>query len=286
MLKGKLQQGDSRQKGNLHSRKSSMDTKTSTDNYADHTLGCRNELKYLISESKAQAIAQFIKPYIQLDRYCKLQKGDAYPIVSLYLDSDNLQLTRESMTGQKNRFKLRIRSYTDEPDYPLFFEIKRRMNRIIMKSRARVMQPDVPTVLAGTSQLPQNQIAGEETLKQFQLYMKSINAHPTILVRYMRQAYEGMSANRVRVTLDRELCYQATREQEIKLSGNGWQHHSYTLGNVILEIKFTARYPVWLSRMIKTFELRQRSISKFATSIEQACKLGFCAPYLRSTKNG
>ena len=72
-----------------------------------------------------------------------------YPIVSLYIDSPELQLCRESLTGQKNRFKLRVRSYTDEPEYPQFFEIKRRINQVIMKSRARVTDADVPNLLGG-----------------------------------------------------------------------------------------------------------------------------------------
>ncbi|MHC4168693.1 MAG: VTC domain-containing protein, partial [Planctomycetota bacterium] len=122
----------------------------------DRTLACRYELKYHITETQAAAIAEFIKPFVQLDRYCKLQPSRDYPIVSLYLDSAGLQLCRESLTGHKNRFKLRIRSYTDEPEYPRFFEIKRRMNTIIIKSRARVMEPDVETLLAGLPLPPQN----------------------------------------------------------------------------------------------------------------------------------
>jgi len=286
MSKDKSQQRISELKAKLHSRKRSVDIEKIPGKFVDRTLGCRNEMKYLISESKAQAIAQFIKPYIQLDRYCKLQRGDAYPIVSLYLDSENLLLARESMTGQKNRFKLRIRGYTDDPDYPRFFEIKRRMNTIIIKNRTRVMHPDTATVLAGLSLPRRDYSVNEETLKQFQFYMKSINAQPTILVRYMRQAFEGTSENRVRVTLDRELCYKVTKEPEIKINGRGWQHHSYTLSRVILEVKFTDRYPAWLNRMVKYFDLRQESISKYATSILQSRMLGFCAPQLRSTKNG
>jgi hypothetical protein len=46
----------------------------------------------------------------------------------------------------------------------------------------------------------------------------------------------------------------------------------------ILEIKFTGRYPAWLSGLSKCFGLQQRSLSKYATSIQQACAMGFCAP--------
>ncbi len=79
-------------------------------------FGCRHEMKYHITEQQALGIAQFIRPFLQPDRYCKLQPGGSYPIVSLYFDSGDLQLCRQSLEGQKNRCKLRIRSYTDEPD--------------------------------------------------------------------------------------------------------------------------------------------------------------------------
>jgi len=247
---------------------------------ADNTLFCRFEQKYRITEAKAKAIEQFVRSYLELDRYCKLRRGGSYPIVSLYLDSNDLQLCRESLTGQKNRFKLRIRSYTDEAKYPRFFEIKRRINTIIMKSRARVMHHDVTNLLSGFYLPSQSYDTDVEALRQFQLYVKSIGAKPLIRIRYKRFAYEGTSDNRVRVTFDRELCYNVTSTPNISLNGPGWQHNSITLNGVILEVKFTARYPAWLARMIEYFDLRMTSISKFATSVDEACSLGFCAPLL------
>lgn len=244
------------------------------------TIRYRHELKYHISESKAEAIAQFIKPHLQLDRYCKLQRSGDYPIVSLYLDSSDLWLCQESLRGHKNRFKLRIRSYTDEPDYPRFLEIKRRINTIIVKDRARIMNCDVPTLLSGLSLPPQNYTADTETISQFQLYMNNIKARPAVLVRYTRQAYEGGLENKLRVTFDRELAYNVTSLPEVRLGGGGWQLNPYTLGGIILEIKFTGNYPIWLSRMVKCFNLRQQSISKYASSIKESCLLKFCAPQL------
>jgi len=239
---------------------------------------CRYELKYRISESKAEAVEQFIRPYLHLDRYCQLQPSGTYPIVSLYLDSHNLRLCRQTLEGNKNRFKLRIRSYTDDLDYPRFFEIKRRMNAIIIKSRAGVMQRDVETLLSGLSLPPQDYNTEEETLKQFQLYMKSINAGPVMRVGYVRRAYEDDSENRVRVTLDRQLAYNVSHKLDIGFKGRGWQRHS--LSGVILEIKFTARYPAWLNQMVRCLDLQQRSISKYVASAKESCLIGYCAPRL------
>ena len=253
---------------------------------ADKMMACRYEMKYLISESKAAGMKEFMKPYIPMDKYCKLQRGGDYPIVSLYLDSENLRLCRESLEGHKNRFKLRIRSYTDEPDYPCFFEIKRRINTVIMKSRARVMHRDIPVLLQGLPLPPQNYNVDEAALNQFQLYSSAIRAKPTILIRYMREAYEGDGEGRVRITFDRKLCYKVTNKPEVRLGGSGWQANPFTVGHVILEIKFTGSYPPWLTRLVKYFDLRLRSISKFASSLEDSSLLRFCAPNLVGAEEG
>jgi hypothetical protein len=252
----------------------------------DGMLACRYEMKYLVTEMEAAAITRYIRPFLEYDKYSKLQRGGMYPIVSLYLDSPDLQLCRESQVGVKNRFKLRIRSYTDEPEYPRFFEIKRRINRVIMKSRARVMNRDVATLLRGKLLPPQGYTTDEAALSQFQLYVASVHAGPVILIRYLRQAFESTSENRVRVTFDRELFYKVTHEPCVCLSGSGWQHNILTTGYAILEIKFTGCYPEWLSRLVRNFNLEARSISKFATSLEQSHRLGFCGPAVRSLWNG
>jgi hypothetical protein len=232
-------------------------------------------MKYVISEAKAAAIAQFIEPFLQVDRYCRTQPRGEYPIVSLYLDSDNLLLCRESMRGLLKRFKLRVRSYSDDADSPRFFEIKRRSNVVIIKSRAAVSDNDVAALLDGHYVPPlQNRGTEVDALKQFQLYMKNVNAGPKVLIRYMRQAYESDSENRVRVTFDRQLTYKVSCDPVVSLSGSGWQHN---IEGVILEIKFTGRYPAWLGRMAQYFNLQQQSMSKYVTSVEKALRFGFCS---------
>jgi hypothetical protein len=144
-------------------KKDASGTSTRPERVTDRTLKCRFEMKYVISESKAAAMQRFIEPYLELDYYSKLQPHGCYPIVSLYLDSDNMQLCIESLRGKLKRFKLRIRSYSDEPNYPRFFEIKRRANVVIIKSRARVRTEDVAA-------------QGLE-LKMLQLYFRDSMSH-------------------------------------------------------------------------------------------------------------
>jgi hypothetical protein len=248
--------------------------------FVDRMLACRCEMKYLVSDIQAEVITGYVRAHLELDKYSKLQRGGMYPITSLYIDSPDFQLCKESLTGKKNRFKLRIRGYTDEPEYPRFLEIKRRLNSVIIKSRARVMDRDIASLLAGRTLGPQSYRTDETTLNQFQLYVQSINAGPKVLIRYMRQAFESISENRVRVTFDRDLYYCIENEPTVRLGGTGWQRNTLTDGAVVLEIKFSGTYPAWLAGMVKYFELNQKSISKYATSICQSCSLGFCAPVI------
>jgi hypothetical protein len=243
---------------------------------ADGTLRCRYECKYQISEAKAAAVEKFIQPYLHIDRYCKLQPTGSYPIVSLYLDSPNLQLCKESLTGQKNRFKLRIRGYNDDPAYPKFFEIKRRLNTAIVKDRQRVKHSDIECLLSGGPLPEQYYSTEQEPLKQFLFYARIINAGPLVLVRYIRRAYEDDSENRVRVTFDRKLSFKMCDQPSVTLNGPGWQRHP--INDVILEIKFTSRFPAWLTHLVRCLELQQQSFSKYANCIQGASAMKFSAP--------
>src|SRR5688572_32254621 len=92
---------------------------------------CRYELKYIIDESQARYLRALIKGYTEPDEHMG-DPGSAsawgYPVRSLYLDNPSLELCRQTMQGIKNRYKLRIRFYDEQPTSPVFLEIKQRIN--------------------------------------------------------------------------------------------------------------------------------------------------------------
>jgi len=265
-----------RTRGDVHHHKSRLAAIPFATEQEDRTLACRYEMKYVINEPQALAIMRFVELYLKLDPYSRVQPEGFYPIVSLYLDSPDLRLCRESLEGHKNRFKLRIRSYSDDPHAAVFLEIKRRMNSIIIKSRARMRREDAQNVVSGGVVAPRGYRTDEDALRQFQLYMHSISAGPMVRIRYMRKAYEGDADNRVRVTFDSELAYNIGSVNTFLLNGDGWRVNR--VGGIVLEIKFTGRYPIWLNQMVECFGLRSQSMSKYATSIRNSCLQGFCAP--------
>ncbi|MFA5422327.1 MAG: polyphosphate polymerase domain-containing protein [Phycisphaerae bacterium] len=244
--------------------------------HEDTVISCRYELKYRIPEVKARAVAKYIMAYINPDRYSIKCKDYAYPVSSLYFDRENLQLCNETIQGKKNRFKLRIRCYDDDVDTLCFFEIKRRINDVIHKDRARLSKKLLQIAVHENYMHASLCKREQDTLKQFQFYLQILRARPIVLVRYMRQAFEENAVNRVRLTFDRQLSFKAVDQTEITLNGAGWQ--AVPIDFVILEIKFTSKYPLWLSRMVKIFDLNQSAMSKYVSSVKQFCSLGFCAP--------
>jgi len=230
----------------------------------------RLELKYLISEDRALAIRDFVGSYLELDEYSVDKPNYSYRIHSLYLDSDEMLTYWETINGIKNRFKLRLRYYDDRPDSPVFFEIKRRMNDAIMKQRGGVRRPAVDWLLAGHMPEPEHLLSPDNSrqlvaLQRFSQLMLSIRASPKAHVTYFREAWVSTHDNSIRVTMDRNVycspeftaSLRTDLQNPVKPFGN----------NVILELKFTARFPNWFREMIETFDLVRGAAAKYADGV-------------------
>lgn len=229
----------------------------------------RFELKYRISEAKAQQIRFFVQNYLPCDSYGITQPDLSYSVNSLYLDSDELKTFQDTINGDRNRFKLRIRYY-DYENSPVYFEIKRRHNKVIRKKRAKVHRGAVKELLDG--QLPIMEYLTEksaeqrETLEEFSYLQNLLEAKPTMHVSYKREAYEPEESNSVRVTFDRDV--KSSEVKGGKLSSMEPGKFRVFRDDVILELKFTDRFPNWLQELTQLFHLRQESAAKYVDSIE------------------
>ena len=199
----------------------------------------------------------------------------SYPICSLYLDDAVNTLYRETVEGRANRFKLRIRSYGDRTDLPVFLEVKRRQNRIVQKLRCPVPRQALPGLLRGdTTVLPELPPHHRQPLEEFVRLQQMQRAFPKLLVRYRRQAFVGRDEPTVRVTFDREMAASVEAESLVRHSG---RFESLPLPGVIVEIKFTDQCPTWLTNSVRACELRRRSFSKYCRSAEALTDVGHAA---------
>jgi hypothetical protein len=242
-------------------------------------LAKRYELKYRISESLAQQIKGHISAFLSPDPYSRRCPDRQYSICSLYLDSSRFDLFRETELDKCNRFKLRIRGYDDNPESPVFFEIKRKLNGIIFKSRARTGKGQIAEILKGHFLPPQATEADKTTLKQFVHYTRCLSARPIALIRYKREAYESETDTKVRITFDRQLCYLSTDKPSFRMNGEGWKR--VPIDFVVLEIKFTEYFPAWLVDLTKIYNLNRQSMSKYGNTVRQLAPAGMIIPALQ-----
>ncbi|NBC67005.1 MAG: VTC domain-containing protein [Bacteroidetes bacterium] len=229
----------------------------------------RFELKYRINESKAQEIRFFVENYLECDPHGASNPDRSYKVHSLYLDSPGLNTYHRTVNGDRNRYKLRLRYY-DSVDSPIFFEIKQRRNRVIHKKRAQVSRGSVQDLLNGhaptKNHLVKNSSIELDALEHFCLLKGKLQASPKMHVTYMREAYEKRDSNDVRVTMDRNVKSSPVRHNHFEPHQSGGLP---VFGNtVILELKFTNRFPDWLNELTQRFHLRHESASKYVDSIE------------------
>jgi hypothetical protein len=229
----------------------------------------RFELKYVIDERLVRPLRDFIRGHLQPDEHADVNNGCQYTVHSLYLDSPSYALCRSTIQGHKNRFKLRIRYYDDLPDSPAFFEIKRRIDDVIVKQRAVANRGAVGRILRGQwpewSDLVHPRSADYGAMQRFCSLRDTIQADGRVFVSYMREAYVTPDNDTVRMTFDRQIActpyahgYSLNRTQKTLDVG---------IEGVVLELKFTERFPQWMGRMVRTFDLERTSMAKYVACV-------------------
>lgn len=229
----------------------------------------RFELKYIISEEVALSVREFISSYLEIDEFGATLPNLSYPVHSLYLDSPDLKLYRATINGDKNRFKLRLRFYEDRPDAPVFFEIKRRMNNTISKQRGGVRRDGVDGLLSGQLPMPAHLVSKEPkqlvALQNFCRLLANLEARPKAHIAYVREAWISRYDNSVRVTLDRNV--RCDPEPSARLTTRMVRPVTVFGNKVVLELKFTNRFPDWFKELVRVFGLMQCGAAKYVDGV-------------------
>jgi len=231
----------------------------------------RYEYKYVLQPDRLPEVERFLRAYCVEDGYSR--DGGWYTVISLYLDNDHYQLYRDTEDSVPWRVKLRVRTY-GESDGPVKLEIKRRSMDLIRKSSAIV-----PTDVWG--RFADGELLGlvngnGRTHSEFVQLTESLRASPKILVRYERRAFVSTVDDYVRVTFDRRIRCQPTRNWTVAGEDHAWRwvDDPASLGvsesAYLLELKFAVAPPAWLHDLVTTFGLVRRGYSKYGRSMRRS----------------
>ncbi len=229
----------------------------------------RFEYKYHVTESQALAIRDFVSGYLSPDSYGATQPNLSYPVHSIYFDSPGFKTYQDTINGEKNRYKLRLRYYESGEDSPVYLEMKRRMNHIIIKSRASIKRETADHIARGFSGGYDDLVNPDDesfyNLKHISERINILRAQPRVHVSYLREAWMADGTNKIRVTFDRSVKTEPVKEIVFK---NEMTNPTDVFGsNVILELKFTDRFPEWFKSLVQVFGLRQASAAKYVDGL-------------------
>ena len=218
----------------------------------------RYELKFIVQESLRPRIRGFASSYLELD--ANASDDYSYPIHSVYLDSPSLHIYHGSINGERNRYKLRVRYYDDLPTSPVFLETKRKVCDVVHKQRCMVPRAALRDVLAGdTTPLRPGELREHMAFCQL---MHQTNATPRAIVSYLREAWVSPHDNSVRVTMDREVCVEPRFDLRLRTAMD--KPVTVFPRQIVLELKFTSRFPHWFRELVETFDLMQGGAAKYA----------------------
>jgi hypothetical protein len=246
----------------------------------------RREFKYLIDAPMAATIRSAIRPFCDVDPWAAKNPGNRYTIESLYLDTDRLGLFWANHHEQLDRIKVRVRGYPEVASSPVFFEVKRRVNDIILKTRGKVPRKLWTAILGDPAAPIPPEVAGKDrvAVERFVAIARTMNLRPYTLVRYEREPYFSRVDDYARVTFDTRIRAQAMPKLSFESRERGWRAlddaiTQRTLDSlIVLELKFTSYVPSWLVHIVESVGLARRSFSKYGTSIQAF----YCPPDART----
>ena len=234
----------------------------------------RHEAKYIIHADQVEPIREFIRPFCVNDPNAT-GKIPEYTITTLQLDSEDLALYRAKEVESLNRFKLRVRTYGNETECPIFLEIKRKIKGVIAKSRVTVDNrqwgPDM--CLAFDPSISFRSHTEEAHYVNFVRLVQQIGARPVVLIRYERESYLSRADNYARVTFDRRVRYHPTRAWKLSPRHDRWRTlDTQTALNrdypgIILELKTFSDCPQWMVDMTRKFDLVRIGFCKYSTAL-------------------
>lgn len=208
----------------------------------------------------------------------KYSTKGAYEVHTLYFDSAGFGCYDEKKAGLKFRKKIRLRFYEPElkKDTPVYLEIKRKDNNIILKDRLVLSCGSCQKLLSGENvkeikeTLRQAQGKKEkEVLEEFLGLMHYNCLRPKVMVSYSRMGLIDKTDKSFRITFDSEIkageangLFSVSPMKEII---PGWQ---------IMEVKFKNTVPAWYQLIVQKYDLDQKPFSKYCSSVN-ACQKDF-----------
>ena len=214
----------------------------------------RVEKKYRLSPAQKDALLAGIGNHLIPDAHGR------NTICSLYLDTPDHLIIRNSIDAKMYKEKLRLRSYgTPGLDDQVFLEIKKKFKGVVYKRRESMTLRQAMDYI-GNGKKPCDSQIMREIDYAMHFYR---NPQPAMLIAYEREAYFDAENPDLRITFDTNV---RARDTDCRLE-NGAHGDGLLPGDAILmEVKTTGAMPVWLARALSNCAILPTRFSKYGTA--------------------
>ncbi len=216
----------------------------------------RTETKYILTLSQRRALLEKIEQYVKPDEY-----GES-TVCSLYFDTDNHRLIRQSMEKPTYKEKLRLRSYgTPKRDGNVFLELKKKYNGVVYKRRL-TLSYNAAMAYIRRGVLPED----SQIMREIDWAMKYYEGiAPKMFIAYDRTAFYSKQDHELRVTFDRNVRF---RTDNLDLAKGNYGERILDPSLCIMEIKALSAMPMWLTKALGELKIYPGSFSKYGTAYQ------------------
>lgn len=234
----------------------------------------RVEKKYRLTPAKKDALLALIGPHLTPDVHGR------NTICSLYLDTPDHLIIRNSIIARAYKEKLRLRSYgTPTMNDLVFLEIKKKFKGVVYKRRERMPLHQAMAYIEQGEKPCDSQIMREiDYAMHFYRQPK-----PAMLIAYEREAYFDAENPDLRLTFDTNV---RARDTDCRLELGS--HGDYLLPEdvILMEVKTGGAMPVWLANALSECGILPGKFSKYGTAYLRNAGLIEAPTYIRTNTKG
>lgn len=214
----------------------------------------RVEKKYQLVPAQKEALLALIRGHLVPDVHGR------NTICSLYLDTPDHLIIRNSINAVAYKEKLRLRSYgTPGMDDHVFLEIKKKYKGVVYKRR------EVMTLREAMAYIDHGEKPCDtQIMREIDYAMHFYRSpKPSMLIAYEREAYFDKDDPNLRITFDTNV---RARDTECQFEKGSQGERLLPEDVFLMEIKTTGAMPVWLARALSECGILPTRFSKYGTA--------------------
>lgn len=216
----------------------------------------RHELKYYLDDIQMNRSLHQLSGLMQMDTNCKNYAG--YRVRSLYFDSIDDECLYQKQSGNLLRKKIRLRTYGNDSNNTVKFEIKRKYGQIVKKDAATISKEAAKEICLGNYAILLDK--NDPVLNEIYTTFVTKCYKPKVIVEYKRVAFVSPVSN-IRVTFDQDL---RSNINHLDLFSAVKDMMPVVIeGKQILEIKFDDFFPGYLKKVLSAVSSERMAISKY-----------------------